>query len=969
MDDATSEEEEEEEEDGANVLPDVIRVNLVDAAGVVLCLRFAAPLDSDGDGSGKIYPRLLPASDWPLAVVSAPSLALDRGLRLHPGTALTPSTVDFLSADRVIVALSPHLLCVDLGISGVRRGGLGGTRDGGRGAKLALWTEGRCVVGPDGRDRRRSSIGSILRSAGSIMLGMAPEDDGDDDDEDGDEEVRARGGGGTTITGGGPAASVAALCAARQSSRDENGSGQEGDATLVFTLHGDGSCRIWEVPPFGPSSRSLRPRRCRKVCVPLAGGGGGGNPPLPPPRTWSTGVEAVSLTGRTFRASPSSFSKGGGEGYYALAVYVRTVDGLRVGGVGVDDPSDSDGLGPCHILIFHGPSNFKVASGRSANGAAGGENGASVEGEARDVSLTLSVPSGSARLADMSFIDRPDGLPELRALFDCNGCNHWGGGGDGWRRRAMLASYPPSHTGLSPLNGSPVRFGIVSTVDDGADDGARRIASLSSLSLGAAKTTEDLDRLFLKEMFRPPLGDEAYTRPGPSDRSVRSALKRLVPSHKFDPSGSGGRSSAAEVMLAMREWRGSEEGRAGATNTLSIAIVPSGRAMVIAPKRANVAGDIYSAFATPRLVRRRQGVEGESGGRRNTDRETTGTGRDVDRADLGGGYSASDAKDSDAQATARLLSSHRDRWVRLIRAVRDGGTSALRAPLRMACPPPLSSSGGPVCCEEVVSTVDDGADDGARRIASLSSLSLGAAKTTEDLDRLFLKEMFRPPLGDEAYTRPGPSDRSVRSALKRLVPSHKFDPSGSGGRSSAAEVMLAMREWRGSEEGRAGATNTLSIAIVPSGRAMVIAPKRANVAGDIYSAFATPRLVRRRQGVEGESGGRRNTDRETTGTGRDVDRADLGGGYSASDAKDSDAQATARLLSSHRDRWVRLIRAVRDGGTSALRAPLRMACPPPLSSSGGPVCCEEVAIVVRGGVASALIVGSSPPRRRCAYSV
>lgn len=632
-----------------------LRVVMVDTAGTIVTVFLSyengilAPVSTNASIRGDDVRPMLVHSIPSLVASSAPHLYLT------PGTTLSTSDVDFLTPNRLVVALSPHLLCVDV------------VKD-----RVVAWT---MAVG------RRSTIGTIFSQATSLLVGEEVDDD---------EYIEESVGGsvGASANGEERMPPVSALTVVKHQACAGHGEGQgdqgeeESDTnaitTVVFTLHADGSLRLW----FCGTKLSLLPKKVRMIRVPgeigasalmdqdnSSGAGGilgllsarkaprqkrvhhpGEDPPLPEPNTWSTDADAVMISGKLYEEESSTLGGGisaaidiaaddGGVKMlrYALAVSVRTVEdpladlefaeeensaGVASPGVNnssrVRSPSFSStsGIGspnhssrpqrrsPCHVLVLSGEADGKA-------GLAG-----------NDGAVPLIVPGDARNVVDLDFsLDDGGHKCELHALFST--------GFDADKRRYLAASalgssiagddvdiaaaaaacstgsifavYPSStstvvsHSSLSMGAASTIDFTALAERDSIIDlrDGLR-----ADIEHGAYASTEEataaVDRACMTKLFR---GCAIRSAGGnrASSVAIERAISRLVPSSSgLLSSGAAGSRVDVLALLAIQEWTRSEEAR----STL-LAVGRQGNTADIADTTdGDTAGsDIYRAFA------------------------------------------------------------------------------------------------------------------------------------------------------------------------------------------------------------------------------------------------------------------------------------------------------------------------------------------------------------------------------------
>ena len=630
-----------------------LRVVLVDTAGTIVTVFLSCengilgPITRGGDVDVR-----------PMLIHSIPSLVASSAphLYLTPGTTLSTSDVDFLTPTRLVVALSPHLLCIDV----VKE-------------RVVAWT---MAVG------RRSTIGTIFSQAGSLLVGQEVDDD---------EYIEESVGGsvGASADGEERMAPVSALTVVTHQAGAGSGGDEEDEdesnatTTVVFTLHADGSLRLW----FCGTKLSLLPKKVRMIRVPgeigasalldqgdpAAGAGGllgllsarkaprqkkvqhpGEDPPLPEPNTWSTDADAVMISGKLYEQASML---GGGIGAsidiaaddggvkvlrYALAVSVRTVEdpladlefAEQEGVAGVPSPTtkrnrspsftSASGIGsphhssksqrqsPCHVLVLSGEADGK----------------ASLAGN--DGAVPLIVPSDARKVVDLDF-PPGDGLCELHALLST--------GFDSEKRRylsasalgssiagddvdiaaaaaacstgSILAVYPPSSSTV--ISHSSLPIGVSSSVDFTALAERDSIIDLrdglrADIDGGVYATIEEaataVDRACMTKLFR---GCAIRSAGGnhASPATIERAISKLVPSSNGLP-GSGAAGSRVDVLalLAIQEWTRSDEARSTLLALGQQDNTPDGA------NRADgdaASSDIYRAFAkTPSKASGRQ---------------------------------------------------------------------------------------------------------------------------------------------------------------------------------------------------------------------------------------------------------------------------------------------------------------------------------------------------------------------------
>jgi len=589
----------------------------------------------------------------PMLIHSIPSLVASSAphLYLTPGTTLSTPDVDFLSPTRLVVALSPHLLCVDV----VKE-------------RVVAWT---MAVG------RRSTIGTIFSQAGSLLVGEEVDDD---------EYIEESVGGSVGASADGeermPPVSALTVATHQAGARHGRGHGDQDEdensaiiTTVVFTLHADGSLRLW----FCGTKLSLLPKKVRMIRVPgeigasalldqgNSGGGGilgllsarkaprqkkvqhpGEDPPLPEPNTWSTDADAVMISGKLYE-QPSTLGGGIGaaidiaaddggvtELRYALAVSVRTVEdpladldfaeqensaGVAASPGGnnnsrVRSPSFSgtSGIGspnhsshpqrrsPCHVLVLSGEADGKA-------GLAG-----------NDGAVPLIVPGDARNVVDLDFSLGDGGYEcELHALFSTSfdakkrrylAASALGGSsiaGDDVDIAAaaaacgtgsILALYPPSKSTV--VSHSSISMGAASTVDFTALAERDSIIDLrdglrADIEHGAYATIEEaataVDRACMTKLFS---GCAIRSAGGnhASPAAIGRAISKLVPSSSgLLASGAAGSRVDVLALLAIQEWTRSDEAR-------STLLAVGQQADAVGTANCDAAdSDIYRAFA------------------------------------------------------------------------------------------------------------------------------------------------------------------------------------------------------------------------------------------------------------------------------------------------------------------------------------------------------------------------------------
>ena len=659
----------------------LLRLVLVDTAGTVLTAFLSLAVSSTPGQEAALALGALPleAGTCPLSLSSIPAIVARccspqgqqpqplassggaEGLYFTPGTALSASDLAFLSPTRLVVALSPHLICVELGGVVIRadegRGNGQGKGEDGVGAGeggAALWTMADAASSSAGGPA--ALLGGILGRAGSLLAGGR---------EDG---AHGRGGSASFPSGMAP---VSALAAA------QHGTGTAATAAAVFTLHSDGTARLWEVGRGG--SGSLRPGGVRLLRVPgeMKGGtaaaeagslargrtqqqqhsasryslGGffssshedasdgaatdgapGEDPPLPETADWSPGADAVLLSARLYPSSEGS-ARGSGGGRvaradagtggspapidafahpsglrYALAVSVSTVEDPLAEFEAAHhqsspaDPSSSDVDPHKTPQPQPSPCHLLVMSGAA-------DAGPDLTGT--DGAVPLLVPSGARSVVGLDFAPQSVGGVvggcELQVLYRTGVRKSTAASAieDG----SALAVYPPSaSTGVSH---SPLKMGQSSTVDFTAlaeraailELRSGLMSSLGCSSLCANDARQAIDGACLAHLFRP-VGARSLGRRHASPSAIYRAIRRLVPSYDLT-------SDKVEVdaLLAMRECTRCVDAR---SVLLSIG-ADTGTATVSHHTFTTDDSDIYHAFASSPRKPSRVRVEGKMG--------------------------------------------------------------------------------------------------------------------------------------------------------------------------------------------------------------------------------------------------------------------------------------------------------------------------------------------------------------------
>eukprot|EP00978_Attheya_sp_CCMP212_P030889 scaffold115036_cov59-Attheya_sp.AAC.2 len=591
---------------------------MVDPLGYILSLRLSMETLHPDPSSLRSYsiPQLLEESSSPLYS--------------HPGA--TIYAVDFLSPSRIMVALSPFLLCVDLDQE-----------------EVAPWTEQTCISSGFFSTKK---IGSILTKAGGLLIGY-----------DGTSDTSSL-------------VPTAALCVVGGgSSLSHHGSKQ-----VVFSLHADGSVRMWSAP----SPTSLYPlhvRRIHTTCPPsnknneddVMESFGSVDPPLPDPSTWSTAFDSVSMTGRLYKENDS---------IYVLAVSVQLDEGA----------ASMDGSA-CRLSVVHGYSDFEES----------GEQEPTL-----DACMDLTVPEQADGLVDMSFVQQEQRCI-LQALFRSNEDNIRHSSSilslTNGNVRSLPVVYPPSHIAI--LSSEPLARQDEFDLDQAANVEKDSILSLSLFqSMGEKEESlEDritqMDAMYMKHLFRPTCARGSGTVQAPI---LHKALTRVIPNYEV-PTGTKYRSAPlvqAETLGAIQEWRRLDDRRelpfhktnatpfrkdvtmTDASETTTVLTSPN-------PTTTTTTQSVYHAFATPGKPSREvtddedDAMMVEGGGDDKDDDD------DDDEGDDAGSLSESSAMRvrQDQMDEQKKIAAHRLRWNRVLLAIWDE-EATLRIPLCMA---PIPSAG------------------------------------------------------------------------------------------------------------------------------------------------------------------------------------------------------------------------------------------------------------------------------------
>jgi len=522
----------------------IIRFNLMDGKGRVLVLRLAY---SNANGisllSSDEYPEVqvheLPNPSINSSDATTNNTSYSISLSNSNDAAEVPYiSIEWLTENIVVYSRKPHLFCADL-ISN----------------KVLEWTP-QITYNTSNNKNRRSTLGNVL----SLLAGTG------DEYED--------------------MPPVSALTSTINTSK-----GYEKSKACLFSLHTDGSVRLWAIKinstkfqnSLNPTSVRLLKiqRNCRAVTImrdqyPIPGDDDLDaddletlcDPPLPESTLWSTDLDSIAMTSRLYAADLQT---------YALAISIKTLSSSKN-----DSSSDSDHKSsPICLLVLHGSINTM---------ALGQENA--------DKCLLLTVPSHAETVSQLSF--SPNARCELHGLFGSS--SEYGVG-----TQSIMVRYPPSTMALV----AHIPESIPLTLDNWAEKELQMISNLTfrtdhdnfeeMQSLQLQQEHEKIDSYFLRRLFSSSFLGIAGNRP--LSCCIQKACYETIPNYTPNSFKTSGKLSfEADILLSVREWARVEESeflsmqRVGGKASIPASKQIKSPSVTTTPK--NPVTSIYHAFST-----------------------------------------------------------------------------------------------------------------------------------------------------------------------------------------------------------------------------------------------------------------------------------------------------------------------------------------------------------------------------------
>ena len=410
----------------------------------------------------------------------------------HPGYSLRAPQVSFLSSSKVLLAVSQNLLCWNLNNGQVKK-----------------WSEGKCLHS----NKRRRTLGGILKSAGVLLTGRNEEDAfGDDETEEVYDEADDS------------MMSTAAMTIMHHAlpSHENQDMEEEYDEDYdkiddildkipkaVCSLHSDGTIRIWQLS--ASNRKCMYPLRCHVVYDPT---NQTDTNAFPPSHMWSPMQNSVCLASTLYNNRKDKEGTENGK-HFVLAVCIRTVDNVVV---------DNSIKSPCNLTLFHGRLDALINPSTSI--------------QSTHISSTSSlchtsqveVPLESTSLAAIQFCSTVDENWELHTLYN-----------------SSIQTLLTVHKSSSIENTTkPIKWSCLQTLDKILEEEKEiwRYQCHAILQRNI-DTSLQLDNCMSSEMFAKELGkvDEIYMRQlfcpsttralgslRPSNNILHAALQKCLPS-------------------------------------------------------------------------------------------------------------------------------------------------------------------------------------------------------------------------------------------------------------------------------------------------------------------------------------------------------------------------------------------------------------------------------------------------------
>eukprot|EP00554_Chaetoceros_debilis_P004514 CAMPEP_0194080240 /NCGR_PEP_ID=MMETSP0149-20130528/6289_1 /TAXON_ID=122233 /ORGANISM="Chaetoceros debilis, Strain MM31A-1" /LENGTH=2026 /DNA_ID=CAMNT_0038761911 /DNA_START=189 /DNA_END=6269 /DNA_ORIENTATION=- len=525
----------------------------------------------------------------------------DSNANIHPHHRyynLTSSQITSLDSDgsRLVMAISPHILCLNV----VKN-------------TVTSWTNQSCLY------NRRKSISGVLKSAGGLLMGRSVEDCEEEfveEEGNGDGEgANSRGRG-----SGSSMASTAAICSFSilnddddDDSDDDDEDSNEGNrirsATMVCSLHADGSVRLWTLTP---KCRGMTyPKQVRFLHEVGAGSGAGAGSgsdgadgTMPLPHLWSSSHDSLHIEGYAAHNNHNHSSDYANNNSNCNAVNFVIAVSIRI----AERMGMARTCSPCHLTTLTGVC--------SSSGA----------GDVKNVqTLRMDVPNAVDGMKAMEFVHGDTGTGtgtgrdnawELRTLASCLPKSS-----EETSLYASLAAHAPLRKVMllsynSTQSPQPVVAIASNTLDDMAEGERERIMHECRVlardgvldddedededeDINVGKMLRRVDGWYMKRIFRstsvPTIGMSHA-----SNGTIQRALRSVVPPLCFDDisndntSTSSERSIEMETAIVMKKWSQFEDHRAHSPTHAS------GRsnrgAFSPSPKRAKHDASTYRSF-------------------------------------------------------------------------------------------------------------------------------------------------------------------------------------------------------------------------------------------------------------------------------------------------------------------------------------------------------------------------------------
>ena len=482
-----------------------IRFNFIDSSARVLVLRlayskkgglFVCSSTEQPEVELHEFPihTLLPGPAISNTSVSSSQSSFTSKKSTHELQTISYNTIEWLNRDIVVFCCKPiMILCADLKTN-----------------QVIKWNVESCIQ-TSKLSKRQNSRRSTLSNMLSLIVTSTEESNGNDD---------------------GIVAPISALSSISQTS--EKGK----EKCCVFSLHTDGSVRLWRVKLNSSRFRnSLYPDSVRQIRVKRKSftaamfdaqysqesvdvddivdedESGTCNPPLPESTLWGLGTDAISMTSRLYDSKASTF---------ALAISIQTLS-----------PSFQNDS-PVSLLVLHGnvESNYDET--------------------VPDQFLILNVPPNVENTTQLSF--SPDKRCSLHSIFSCKQGS-----------KGIIAKYPPS---CMVLLGRVPEI-IDHTINNWANTEIQALSNLSSKNFTSHIQKEeldddvlrnvmrDMDSYFMRRLFSPSFIGICGNQPLSS--CIRNAFHKVVPGYSTSISNGKGTFVSTETIeidtiLVMQEW-------------------------------------------------------------------------------------------------------------------------------------------------------------------------------------------------------------------------------------------------------------------------------------------------------------------------------------------------------------------------------------------------------------------------------